>query len=197
MKHRKRVYVGGTFDLFHPGHADLLRRAWLLGDVTVVLNSDDYTYELKGKRPIMDFIERAFVLYTCEYVDEVIYNDGNERTCLDVVEPDIIFYANDGHYTRESYLALFGLTEDQLDKMGIELIFAPRTEGVSSSDIIERILQRSGCKSCESCGTSQDAGQPDVPDEKAGSSLCACVGYSCGGTCEAQGTLPTSLLPCA
>lgn len=140
----KRVYVGGTFDLFHPGHVELLRRAAKHGQVWVALNSDDYAEALKGKRPVMDYGERATMLLACEYVDSVVCNDKSERELLDLVRPSVIFYGNDGTWTRQSYLDLFGINEAYLDANGIELIFPKRTEGVSSTDIVKRIQAR-GC----------------------------------------------------
>jgi len=137
-----RVYVGGTFDLFHPGHVQLLRRASLLGEVWVALNSDAYAEELKGKRPVMTYGERATMLLACEYVEMVLCNDGNERELFDYVKPRTLFYGNDGSWTRKKYLSLFGLTEADLDRHGVELVFPPRTEGVSSTDIIARISGR-------------------------------------------------------
>lgn len=139
---RPRVYVGGTFDLFHPGHVELLRRATVYGEVWVALNSDAYAEELKGKRPIMDYGERAAMLHACEYVTGVACNDGNEPDLFDFINPRTLFYGNDGTWTRQKYLSLFGLTEAKLDELGVQLIFPPRTEGVSSTDIIERIIRR-------------------------------------------------------
>lgn len=137
-----RAYVGGTFDLFHPGHVELLRRARKHGEVWVALNSDAYAEELKGKRPIMDYGERATMLLACEYVDSVVCNDKSERELLDLIRPHVIFYGNDGTWTRQSYLDLFGIDEEYLDQNGVELIFPKRTEGVSSTDIVARISGR-------------------------------------------------------
>lgn len=164
------MYVGGTFDLFHAGHIELLRRASKLGEVWVILNGDDYCERLKGKRPIMSYHERATVLLACEYVDMVLYNDGNERELFDLVRPSVLFYGNDGTWTRQKYLDLFGLTEANLDWLGVELLFPPRTEGVSSTDIIERIIRRHRADGGEAsehvlpaascpCGRDEEAGR--------------------------------------
>jgi cytidyltransferase-like protein len=137
-----RIYVGGTFDLFHRGHVELLRRASLEGEVWVALNSDEYVQKLKGNPPVMDYVERATVLLACKYVKDVVCNWGNESRLLELVKPQTIMYANDGSYTRASYLKLFALTEADLDSRGIVLLFPTYTKGVSSSDVVDRILSR-------------------------------------------------------
>ncbi len=198
QRKKPRVYVGGTFDLFHPGHVELLRQAWTLGDVTVVLNSDDYVEEFKGKRPTMHFMERAHMLLSCEFVDEVLYNPGEERYILDKVKPDYILYAIQGdEYDRESYLERLQIDEEYLAKNNIELIFSEYTEGVSSSDIINRILQCHCGKSCESCRSAEDAGEPDVSDPEAGPGRCTCVGDGDRCTCRPQGRLSGHYVPCS
>lgn len=137
---KKLVYCGGTFDLFHPGHVELLRRASLLGSVCAVVNTDRYVLELKKKPPVMNQNERWLMLDACKYVDSVVYCDGDERGLIDFIKPDILYYGNDGSYSRESYLALFGVDETWLEANGVELIFAGQTDGVSSSDIKQRCV---------------------------------------------------------
>lgn len=192
-----RTYVGGTFDLFHPGHVELLRRAKEYGDVYVALNTDDYAESLKGRRPIMDYGERATMLLACEYVDEVLANHGNERDLLDLVKPRTIYYGNDGTYTRSSYLALFGLRESDLDRMGIVLIFAPRYEGVSSTDVIERVLHRRGSQPRERDRATEDARQSDVPDKETGRGLCPCEWPDSSGCCRASRRSSSHHVPCS
>ncbi|GIV03966.1 MAG: hypothetical protein KatS3mg015_2796 [Fimbriimonadales bacterium] len=136
------VYVGGTFDLFHAGHVELLRRAAQHGRVWVALNSDHYAESLKGRKPVLDYGERAAVLLACEYVTSVLCNNGTERDLLEIVQPSTIIYANDGTYSRDSYLSLLGIDEDWLKRNSAELKFLPYTEGVSSTEIINRIIQR-------------------------------------------------------
>jgi glycerol-3-phosphate cytidylyltransferase len=178
-----RVYVGGTFDLFHAGHVELLRRAARFGEVWVALNSDKYCQELKGKTPIMTYNERATVLLACEYVNTVLCNDGDEPELLELVSPRTIFYGNDGNWTRATYLALFAIDEEYLDRAGMELIFPERTKGVSSTDIVQRILGRHRADGGEArehvpadapctCRRDEEAGR--VPDDLRDGSGCPC-----------------------
>ncbi|KAL9545900.1 hypothetical protein MBANPS3_006920 [Mucor bainieri] len=68
------VYVDGTFDLFHVGHIEFLKRAKELGDFLIVGVHDDQTVNaIKGiNYPLMNLHERALSVLACRYVDEVI-----------------------------------------------------------------------------------------------------------------------------
>ncbi|CAO3613769.1 unnamed protein product [Mucor hiemalis] len=70
----KVVYVDGTFDLFHVGHIEFLKRAKQLGDFLIVGVHDDQTVNaIKGSNyPLMNVHERALSVLACRYVDEVI-----------------------------------------------------------------------------------------------------------------------------
>lgn len=70
----KVVYVDGTFDLFHVGHIEFLKRAKALGDFLIVGVHDDQTVNaIKGSNyPLMNLHERALSVLACRYVDEVI-----------------------------------------------------------------------------------------------------------------------------
>lgn len=67
-----RVYVDMVGDLFHAGHVSLLREARRHGDHLIVgILSDDSAASYK-RRPVMTLSERAAVVQSCRYVDEVI-----------------------------------------------------------------------------------------------------------------------------
>lgn len=68
------IYADGTFDLFHAGHAEFLRKAKEMGDFLLVGIHDDRTAnQIKGANyPIMNLHERALSVLACKYVDEVI-----------------------------------------------------------------------------------------------------------------------------
>ncbi|KAI7888045.1 uncharacterized protein EV154DRAFT_519064, partial [Mucor mucedo] len=70
----KVVYVDGTFDLFHVGHIEFLKRAKALGDFLIVGVHDDQTVNaIKGSNyPLMNLHERALSVLACRYVDEVV-----------------------------------------------------------------------------------------------------------------------------
>ncbi|CAG9335455.1 unnamed protein product [Blepharisma stoltei] len=70
----KIVYVDGSFDLFHIGHVETLKKAKELGDFLIVGVHDDLTVnQHKGSNyPIMNLYERVLNVLAVKYVDEVV-----------------------------------------------------------------------------------------------------------------------------
>ena len=68
------IYVDGDFDLFHAGHATILKRAKEMGDFLVVgIHSDSEVNRIKGANfPLLNLMERVLTVLSCRYVDEVI-----------------------------------------------------------------------------------------------------------------------------
>ena len=75
-KEQKVIYVDGTFDLFTPGHIELLRVVMESSDspYIVVGLHDDYTInKIKGYNyPIMNILERSLVVLQCKYVSALV-----------------------------------------------------------------------------------------------------------------------------
>merc|ERR1712150_85424 len=67
------VYVSGTFDLLHGGHALLLERAASLGDYVLVgLYSDEVVCKHRGQLPVLTLLERAMAVLSLRWVDDVV-----------------------------------------------------------------------------------------------------------------------------
>jgi len=165
---RDRVYVGGTFDLFHSGHVNLLRRAAEYGDVYVALNTDEFAARYK-RRPILTIAERTILVLSCRYVYDVLPNLGawDSKFTIARVGPRYIVHGDD--WTGKAYLEQLAVTEEWLEQRGIELLYLPYTDGISSSDIEERVRARDvhGCRHCTRGEPAQDPREPAVPDEEA------------------------------
>lgn len=127
------IYTGGTFDLFHSGHVNFLRRCSELGDVYVALNTDEFVESYKGHRPIISYEDRKEVLKSCRYVTDVVPNIGNQDStiAIEMVEPSIIAIGSD--WAKKDYYSQMGFTQDWLDRRGIGLVYFPYTENISSS----------------------------------------------------------------
>ena len=133
------VYTGGTFDLFHRGHANFLQLCKEIGDVTVALNTDEFIWEYKNKMPVMSYTEREEVLLACRYVDRVIPNFGgaNSKPSIELVQPDIVIIGSD--WARKDYYAQMQFDQDWLDERGIALCYIPYTDGISSTKVKGRL----------------------------------------------------------
>lgn len=135
-----KVYTGGTFDLFHSGHVNFLKRcqqiAGVDGQVVVALNTDEFIYDYKKKKPVLSFDQRKDVLESCRYVSEVVANVGgsDSKKTIEMVElVDVIAIGSD--WARKDYYAQMEFDQDWLDEKNISLIYIPYTKGISSTFI--------------------------------------------------------------
>lgn len=135
------VYTGGTFDLFHWGHVNLLRQCREIagaGTVTVGLNTDKFAGSYKRK-PVCTLEERFAVVEACRYVDKVMVNWAGEdsRLIVDAVRPTFVVVGDD--WEHRDYDAQMGWDQQWLDDRGIKVIYVPYTKQVSTSGLIERM----------------------------------------------------------
>jgi len=139
------VYTGGTFDLFHSGHVNLLKRcrevAGENGKVVVSINKSDFIKQFKGKEPVCTDDERASVVKACRYVDEVIFNLGGEdsKISIELIDPDYIVVGSD--WAKKDYHSQMQFTQEWLDERGIGLVYVPYSKEISSTNIKKRIGQ--------------------------------------------------------
>lgn len=137
------VYTGGTFDLFHSGHVNLLKRcrevAGEWGNVVVSLNTDEFIQEYKGKPPVCSYDERKAVLEACKYVSAVVPNIGgvDSRIAIELARPNYIVIGSD--WAKKDYYSQMGFTQEWLDERGIGLVYVPYTKEISSTKIKGRI----------------------------------------------------------
>ncbi len=134
---RRVVFTNGCFDLLHPGHVRYLQQARALGDALIVaLNSDRGVRELKGPaRPILREQERAEVLAALACVDFVtIFDEPTPREIIAALLPDILVKGGDWGVD-----TIVGRAE--VEAAGGVVLSLPFVDGVSTSDVIARILQ--------------------------------------------------------
>ncbi|HKL79996.1 MAG TPA: glycerol-3-phosphate cytidylyltransferase [Mobilitalea sp.] len=121
----KKVITYGTYDLVHVGHINLLRRARELGDYLVVVLSSDEFNAIKNKTAYHSYEDRKIILEAIKYVDEVIPEYTWEQKIADVVDNKIdVFVMGDDWEGKFDFL-----------KEYCEVVYLPRTEGVSTTKI--------------------------------------------------------------
>ena len=123
----KRVLTYGTYDLLHYGHINLLKRAKSLGDYLIVALSTDEFNETKGKKAYHDYETRKKMLEAIRYVDLVIPENSWEQKINDIKEYHVDITVMGGDWAGSDK---FEYLQDYC-----ELVYLPRTEGISTSKI--------------------------------------------------------------
>jgi len=103
----KVVFIGGTFEVIHPGHIYTIEQAKRLGDILVAVVARDATVRRrKGRDPIVSEEERRKVLAAVRYVDAALLgSEANIYDTLERVRPDIVALGYD-QYHRDEEIAL-------------------------------------------------------------------------------------------
>jgi D-beta-D-heptose 7-phosphate kinase/D-beta-D-heptose 1-phosphate adenosyltransferase len=132
---RTVVFTNGCFDLLHPGHVSLLRRAAALGDKLVVaLNTDHSIRRIKGSgRPILGEKDRAAMVAALDCVDLVVlFDQDTPLDLLKALRPDVL--VKGGDYAPETVVGA-----DLVKSWGGRVEILPLVPGVSTSRIVETI----------------------------------------------------------
>ncbi len=137
---KKVVFTNGCFDLLHAGHVEYLQKARALGDLLVVgINSDDSVRCIKGPgRPISSLEERSLVLAALACVDIVVpFEEPDPLKLIEILQPHVLVKGADWPES-----AIVGA--DAVRGRGGEVISIPLRPMISTSLIIQRILERFG-----------------------------------------------------
>ena len=128
------VLVSGGFDPIHSGHIKLIEDASRYGNIIVLLNSDTWLENKKGKA-FLPFEERKIIMKALKNVIDVIICGNVDNTCIDGIEKVVkkypnhkIKFANGGDRNNNS-------TPESIfcEKNGIELLWGIGGENKSNS----------------------------------------------------------------
>lgn len=134
-KKYKIGYTTGVYDMFHIGHLNLIRRAKEQCETLIVgVSVDELVEEYKHKRPVIPFAERVAIVEAIRYVDKVV-----PQTSMDKMQAwekyhfDAIFHGDDWKGSK-----LYNEIEEKLKAVGVDMVFLPHTEGISSTALAEK-----------------------------------------------------------
>lgn len=132
-------YTTGVYDMFHIGHLNILKKAREQCDFLIVgVSTDELVRSYKHKSPIICFEERMAIVEAIKYVDKVV-----PQTSMDKLEAwnrlhfDVMFHGSDWKNSE-----MYDKIVADLAKVGVEVVFLPHTENVSSTllaDVLHKL----------------------------------------------------------
>lgn len=124
-------YLSGTFDLFHIGHLNLLKRAKEHCDYLIVGVHRSGAW--KGKETFIPFEERCKIVESVRYVDRVVESQTEDSDAWKLYGFHKLFVGSDYMGT-----ARFNRYEELL-KGKVEIVYFPYTKGTSSTQLREAL----------------------------------------------------------
>ncbi len=127
----KRIMVDMSATILHHGHIRLLKKAREIADetggaVVVALSTDETVLQAKGYTPELSYEERKEIMSAIKYVDEVVPTD---------------WWLTDDYLKQHNIDILLHGDDNVNDVEPSKLKLVPRTEGVSSSEVRQRVLR--------------------------------------------------------
>lgn len=133
----KKVYIGMSADIIHPGHLNIIQEAAKLGVVTVGVLTDKAIASYK-RLPYLNFEQRKIIVENIKGVEKVIAQDSLDYTSNLLNErPDFVVHGDDWKEgvqkaTRQKVI-------DTIDQWGGKVIDVPYTQGISSTKLNEKL----------------------------------------------------------
>ena len=135
-KKYKIGYTTGVFDIFHIGHLNILKRAKEQCEYLIVgVSTDEVVQIYKHKTPIIPFEQRMAIVEAIKYVDKVV-----PQITMDKMEAwknikfNVMFHGNDWQNS-----ALYDDYVKKFAEVGVDVVFLPHTDGISSTDIAKKL----------------------------------------------------------
>lgn len=122
---KKVVITYGTFDLFHVGHLNLLKRLKEGADFLIVGVSTDEFNNQKGKKTVIPFSERIEIVRNLRCVDHAIAEDCWEQKISDIEKYEVSMFA-----IGEDWKHKFDFLKDYC-----EVKYLARTPHISTSEL--------------------------------------------------------------
>lgn len=128
-------YLSGTFDLFHIGHLNILKKAKEQCDYLIVGVHESGSW--KGKETFIPFEERLEIIKSIKYVDEAVRSFDEDSDAWLKYHFDKLFVGSDYKGTER-----FVRYEQFFKDKGVQIVYFPYTKGTSSTQLREKISRR-------------------------------------------------------
>lgn len=136
MKKYKIGYTTGVYDMFHIGHLNILKNAKEQCEHLIVgVSTDELVQREKHKTPVIPYSERAEIVSSIIYVDEVVPQvDKNKFAAWEKYVFNAMFVGSDWKGTPQ-WIEF----EKQFSAVGVDIVYLPHTDGISSTQLTELI----------------------------------------------------------
>lgn len=138
------MLIAGTFDLLHPGHIYLINEAAKMGDVYVIVATDQNRKLYSGESPIIPENQRLEVMMSVKNVKEARLgrSDNDTLKTVEEISPDIILLGPDQKYDQETLKQ--GLVEKGLNNIIVKRLdtYYDKYELHSSNLIKKKIIEQ-------------------------------------------------------
>lgn len=121
-------YMSGTFDLFHVGHLNIIRRAKKMCDYLIIGVHEDASH--KNKNTFIPFVERIEILRSILFIDQVVPSCKDDSDAYRLFNYNRLFVGSD--YKNSPRFQKF---EEYFKDTNVEILYFPYTEGTSSTQI--------------------------------------------------------------
>ena len=144
MKKYKVGYTQGVYDMFHIGHLNLINKAKAQCEYLIVgVNSDSLVNSYKHKKTVIPEKERSEIVRNIKAVDECLIVGTLDKTeTLQKIHFDAVFIGDDWKGDKR-----WEKTEHDLAKFGVDVVYLPYTDGISSTMLRNEEEQRIDDKS--------------------------------------------------
>lgn len=129
-------YTTGVFDMFHIGHLNIIRASKEKCDYLIVgVSTDELVQQEKHKTPVIPFEERKEIISALKYVDRVVpQKNKNKLEAWEEYHFNKMFVGDDWKGTEA-----WNKFEEQFRPLGVEIIYLPHTNGISSTLLTEYV----------------------------------------------------------
>ncbi len=129
-------YTTGVFDMFHIGHLNIIRSSKERCDYLIVgVSTDELVQQEKHKTPVIPYEERKEIISALKYVDLVVpQKNKNKLGAWEEYHFNRMFVGDDWKGTDA-----WNEFEKQFRPLGVETIYLPHTNGISSTILTEYV----------------------------------------------------------